>query len=107
MARLVKETKPAAAWSLPFAPSITADASRSKSAPVVDRASHPRPTSTAVRPGACLVSETLPPLLRLTLTAVFLLARVPGGSFPSPPVRPSGQGESHSNAPHRTCLASP
>src|SRR4051794_7446431 len=107
LVRLLKKTKWASERILPFAPSISADASRSKSAPVVDRASHPRPTRTAVRPGACLLSETLPPLLRLTLTAVFLLARVPGGSTPSPPVRPSGQSESHSNAPHRTCLASP
>src|ERR1700712_923928 len=43
-------------------------ASRSKSAPVVLRTSQPRPTMTAVRPGASLLSETLPPLLRLTPT---------------------------------------
>src|SRR5690606_7992992 len=43
-----------------------AEASRSKSVPVVVRTSQPRPTVTAVRPGASLVSETLPPLDRLT-----------------------------------------
>src|SRR5689334_23321439 len=41
-------------------------ASRLKSVPVVVRTSQPRPTVTAVRPGASLVSETLPPLDRLT-----------------------------------------
>ena len=44
--------------------SMNALASRSKSAPSVDRASQPRPTRILVRPGASLVSETLPPLLR-------------------------------------------
>src|SRR5689334_8539829 len=43
-----------------------AEASRSNSVPVVVRTSQPRPTVTAVRPGASLVSETLPPLDRLT-----------------------------------------
>src|ERR1035438_2019127 len=52
----------------PLAFSISADASRSKSAPSDVRGSQPRPTMTAVRPGACLDSETLPPLLKLTLT---------------------------------------
>ena len=37
-----------------------------KSVPVVVRMSQPRPIETAVRPGASLVSETFPPLLRLT-----------------------------------------
>src|SRR3954468_23043980 len=107
LVRLLKKTKWASERILPFAPSISADASRSKSAPVVERASQPRPTSTAVRPGACLLSETLPPLLRLTLTAVVLLDRVDGDSPPSPPVRPFRQSESHSNAPIPSCLASP
>jgi hypothetical protein len=48
-------------------------ASRSKSVPVVVRTSQPRPTVTAVRPGASLVSETLPPLDRLTAIGGALL----------------------------------
>src|SRR3546814_20620962 len=52
-------------WSfrtLPLLPSTRATASRSKSAPLVVRASHPRPTNTLVRPGAALVRLTLAPL---------------------------------------------
>src|SRR5947209_1435097 len=45
-----------------------AEASRSNGFPSVVRASHPSPTVTAVRPGASLVSDTLPPLVRLTAT---------------------------------------
>src|SRR5215472_13661821 len=52
----------------PFMSSMIADASRSKSAPVVVRGSQPSPTTTAESPGACFESDTLPPLLRLTLT---------------------------------------
>src|ERR1700710_1293756 len=60
-------------WSdrtFPSALQAIALASRSKSVPVVLRTSHPRPTVTAVRPGASLLSETFPPLLRLTPTAL-------------------------------------
>src|ERR1041384_5859907 len=49
---------------LPLAPRTRAEASRSKAAPGGERASQPRPTTMSVRPGACLVSDTLPPLLR-------------------------------------------
>src|ERR671921_2240326 len=41
-------------------------ASRSKGAPVVERASQPSPTSTCVRFGAALDRETLPPLASVT-----------------------------------------
>ena len=60
---------------MPSAPTTIAEASRSKSVPVVVRTSQPRPTMTAVRPGASLVSETLPPLVRLTLTTALHLSR--------------------------------
>src|SRR5215467_15014824 len=66
--RLLKNTKWPSVRTRPFMSSMIADASRSKSAPVVVRGSQPSPTTTAVRPGACLDSETLPPLVRLTLT---------------------------------------
>src|SRR4051812_10080826 len=52
---------------LPLVPTMRAEASRSKSAPVVVRTSQPSPTRTARNPGASLLSETLPPLLKLTL----------------------------------------
>ena len=45
-----------------------ADASRSNGCPSVVRASHPSPTITFCSPGASLVRETLPPLLRLIAT---------------------------------------
>src|SRR6478736_4881737 len=65
-----------------------AEASRSKSVPVVVRTSQPRPTVTAVRPGASLVSETLPPLDRLTaMGSPFprrVRAFVPSRKLPSP-----------------------
>src|SRR3954462_6073382 len=67
LVRLLKKMK---CWSdriLPSVPTISAEASRSKSAPVVVRTSQPSPTSTACRPGTSLDSETFPPLLRLTL----------------------------------------
>src|SRR3954454_17162105 len=66
---------------LPEASRTIAEASRSKSVPVVVRRSQPSPTVTADRPGACLVSETLPPLLRLTPTAFLpdrMTYRTPG-----------------------------
>src|SRR6476646_9280844 len=64
--RLLKKTKYSSERILWFSASPRALASRSKSTPVVDRTSQPRPTATAVRPGAAFVSETLPPLERLT-----------------------------------------
>src|ERR671924_1758153 len=63
---LLKKTKWASEYTLPCGLIAMAEASRSKSVPVVVRTSQPRPTVTAVRPGASLVSETLPPLDRLT-----------------------------------------
>src|SRR5215468_317167 len=68
LVRLLKNTKWLSDSTRPFMSSMIAEASRSKSAPVVVRGSQPSPTTTAVRPGACLDSETLPPLVRLTLT---------------------------------------
>jgi hypothetical protein len=65
--RLLKKMKCESETILPLGFSMSAEASRSKSAPLVVRASQPRPTITARRPGASFESETLPPLLRLTL----------------------------------------
>src|SRR6478672_1505093 len=86
--RLLKKTKLASLPTLPDAFSSSALASRSKSVPVVERASHPRPTMTAVRPGASFVSDTLPPLLRLTPTSPPLVSRLlsRGGVPPRAPV---------------------
>src|ERR1700712_3418830 len=67
---LLKNTKYSSETILWFSARPSALASRSKSEPVVDRTSQPSPTATAFRPGAALVSETLPPLERLTLIAV-------------------------------------
>src|SRR6195952_2616434 len=64
--RLLKKTKWESLRTRPFAPTSRALASRSKSAPVVDRASQPRPTMIAVRFGALLDSDTFPPLVRAT-----------------------------------------
>src|SRR3954449_10236359 len=64
--RLLKKTKWESSMTLPLAPHRSADASRSKSAPVVVRVSQPRPTATAVRLGAILVRLTLPPFVRVT-----------------------------------------
>src|SRR3954468_17634287 len=69
LVRLLKKTKCLSERTLPSAPSTIADASRSKSVPVVVRMSHPSPTTTLVRPGASLVRLTFPPLVRLTLTS--------------------------------------
>src|SRR6476620_6744643 len=55
-------------------------ASRSKSVPVVARASHQRPTATAVRFGASFVRETLPPLVKLTPIQVSFREEVGGPS---------------------------
>src|SRR5688500_16932018 len=63
---LLKKTKWLSSTTLPSEPHSRADASRSKSAPVVVRVSHPRPTDTAVRLGAIFVRLTLPPLARET-----------------------------------------
>src|SRR5664279_2732659 len=63
---LLKNTKYWSETILWFSASPSALASRSKSVPVVDRTSQPSPTATAFRPGAALVRETLPPLVRLT-----------------------------------------
>jgi len=49
---------------------VNAEASRSKSAPDVARGSQPKPTMTAVSPGASLERETLPPLFNVTLMGV-------------------------------------
>src|SRR5215472_1810529 len=68
LCRLLKNTKWPSDRTRPFMSSMIADASRSKSAPVVVRGSQPSPTTTAESPGACFESDTLPPLLRLTLT---------------------------------------
>src|SRR3954468_9296955 len=76
-----------------------ADASRSKSVPVVVRTSQPRPTVTAVRPGASLVSETLPPLDRLTAIAgvpSFVKSCVRSRSYSYPYERGAGSGGSTS-----------
>src|SRR3954451_9057340 len=70
--RLLKKTKCWSDRTLPSFLRAMALASRSKSVPVVLRASQPRPTVTAVRPGASLLSETFPPLLRLTPTVLSL-----------------------------------
>src|SRR3954470_22087113 len=67
LVRLLKKMKCESERILPLVPTMRAEASRSKSAPVVVRTSQPRPTSTACSPGASLLSETLPPLLKLTL----------------------------------------
>src|SRR4051812_46876751 len=64
--RLLKKTKCESDSTRPFDPSNRALASRSKSAPVVDRASQPSPTVMDVRFGALLESETFPPLVRAT-----------------------------------------
>src|SRR4051812_17922096 len=66
VARLLKKTKCLSDRAFPSTPSAIALASRSNSSPLVVRSSQPRPTVTALRPGASFVSETLPPLLRLT-----------------------------------------
>src|ERR1700710_527850 len=58
-------------------------ASRSNARPSVVRASQPRPTTTAVRPGAALVSDTLPPLVRLTDIEPSSRSRRCGHSDPS------------------------
>src|SRR6478735_9866335 len=63
---LLKKTKYSSERILCVSANANALASRSKSVPVVDRTSQPRPTDTAFRPGAAFVSETLPPLERLT-----------------------------------------
>src|SRR3954454_8936612 len=65
--RLLKKTKCLSESTLPSALHTMALASRSNALPSVVRASHPRPTTTAVSPGADLVSDTLPPLVRLTV----------------------------------------
>src|SRR5882757_1601535 len=82
--RLLKNTKCWSDSTLPWSLVSRALASRSKSVPVVVRASQPRPTTTAVRFGASLVSETLPPLLRLTPTCPPVL----GAYRSSPDQRP-------------------
>src|SRR4051812_27144955 len=64
--RLLKNTKWLSESTLPSAPHRIALASRSKSAPVVVQTSQPRPTTTEVRLATPFVSETLPPLARLT-----------------------------------------
>src|ERR1700709_396113 len=74
--RLLKKMKCWSDSTLPSVLSATAPAARSKSVPVVLRTSQPRPTVTAVRPGASLLSETFPPLLRLTPTALVPSVRV-------------------------------
>src|SRR5580765_5340316 len=73
LVRLLKKMKWLSDRILPSALSINALASRSKSAPVVVRTSQPRPTAMALRPGASLLSETLPPLDRLTLIVGLLV----------------------------------
>src|SRR4051794_3726567 len=65
--RLLKKMKCLSDTTLPSALHTIALASRSNALPSVVRASQPRPTTTAVRPGAALVSDTLPPLVRLTV----------------------------------------
>src|SRR5690606_6667483 len=97
--RLLKKTKCRSVMILPDASSTRAEASRSKSAPVVVRRSQPRPTLTVFSPGACFVSETFPPLVRLTPTLGLLIAcrsgtpaRRPGlwtlqRCYPFPPCR--------------------
>src|SRR3954447_4651285 len=64
--RLLKKTKWLSERTLPLAPHMIALASRSKSLPVVVRTSQPSPTTTEVRFATPFVSETLPPLARLT-----------------------------------------
>src|SRR3954454_16789905 len=65
--RLLKKTKCLSDKALPSALQTIALASRSNALPSVVRASQPSPTTTAVSPGADLVSDTLPPLVRLTV----------------------------------------
>ncbi len=69
---LLKKTKWPSETTLPVGLTAIAEASRSKSTPVVVRTSQPRPTVTAARPGASFVSETLPPLDRLTAMGMSL-----------------------------------
>ena len=68
VARLLKKMKCLSLKTLPVVAHAIALASRSKSVPVVVRASQPSPIVTAVRPGACLVRLTFPPLVRLIPT---------------------------------------
>ena len=62
---LLKKVKCLSDSTFPSGVSMIAEASRSKSVPVVVRASQPSPETSAVRPGASLLSETLQPLVRL------------------------------------------
>src|SRR5690606_8873237 len=80
--RLLKNTKCLSDRTLLSAEHSRALASRSKSVPVVVRTSQPRPTTTAVSPGASLVSETLPPLLRLTPTVATSVSACAGAVHP-------------------------
>src|SRR5207247_7200664 len=66
---------------LPDSPHSSALASRSWLVPVAAPTCQPSPTLTAVRPGACLLSDTLPPLVRAT--PMSFLHNVPGFRRPS------------------------
>jgi hypothetical protein len=80
LVRLLKKMKCLSDRTLPSAPTAIAEASRSKSVPVVVRTSQPRPTITFVRPGASFERLTFPPLVRLTLT--YCSESVGGGLVP-------------------------
>src|SRR4051794_32119211 len=88
--RLLKKTKWESDTTLPFAPSIRALASRSKSAPVVVRASQPRPTMIEVRFGALLLRETFPPLVRATPMRASKLREIESSASRSPWREPGG-----------------
>src|SRR4051794_24702484 len=67
---------------LPLAPRRIAEASRSKSAPLVVRGSQPSPTIARLSPGSALVRERLLPLEsdRLAMTCSFRGGTVPEAS---------------------------
>src|SRR3954471_8105219 len=89
--RLLKNTKCLSLRTLPSALQTMALASRSNALPSVVRASQPSPTTTAVSPGAAFVSETLPPLVRLTLI-VPPFRRIPRRPNPIGAPGPDGPG---------------
>jgi hypothetical protein len=76
--RLLKKMKCCGENTVPAALQAIALESRSKACPSVVRASQPRPTTTALRPGASLVSEMFPPLVRLMLMMWSPLENLPG-----------------------------
>ena len=74
LVRLLKKMKCCGEYTVPPGLQAIALESRSKACPSVVRASQPRPTTTADRPGASLVREMLPPFVRLMLIVLSDLA---------------------------------